>query len=435
MALKDEGASPGSGRLPTEILRKVFRLCLNGVDFTGEMLGEHDSPFTMSHVCRRWHEIATSYPALWSNIFLSRQAVSKDTNAAKLFHQVILYSASSLLDITIDRKALEHATQLSRGFCLSTSRWKKVQLHMDDMVALVPFRHGFDALHEVFLMGRPTRYDEPDALRVFEMAPSLRTVFLENIPKVIGRLHLPWSAIIQYDSFCDSGRTQVLGLLQRCCAVQSASFRADGYQVMKDKGTAIVFPVLQTLSLSFECTLATILDLMTLPALTSLSLATPRWCSADFTSLATLGTRSHFALTHLELTDANKSLPESITFPEFLAFLSNTPTLTHLILKNCGMQFGIDVTEHLNSTTMVVLPKLTHLTIQVKDHNWPDGNTAVNVILESIECRSGGSSTKLEEVKITNVFRTPDLASLDRVAALQDSGLMFTVFEPRSRWF
>ncbi|KAK0491700.1 hypothetical protein EDD18DRAFT_1080433, partial [Armillaria luteobubalina] len=59
-----------SRRLPTKVLTEIFIRCLPLYDPGGSPLDPRAFPWRLSHVCRKWREVAIGTPKLWSSICL-----------------------------------------------------------------------------------------------------------------------------------------------------------------------------------------------------------------------------------------------------------------------------------------------------------------------------------------------------------------------------
>lgn len=65
---------PPVSRLPTELLIDIFRYHIPGPWTLVPRKGLPPTWIAISHVCRRWREIAIGYPHLWANIILSNRS-------------------------------------------------------------------------------------------------------------------------------------------------------------------------------------------------------------------------------------------------------------------------------------------------------------------------------------------------------------------------
>ncbi|KAK0479820.1 hypothetical protein EDD18DRAFT_1040966, partial [Armillaria luteobubalina] len=59
-----------SRRLPTELLTEMFVWCSSLYDRKDSPLDPRALPWTLSHVCRKWREVAIAAPEIWSGINL-----------------------------------------------------------------------------------------------------------------------------------------------------------------------------------------------------------------------------------------------------------------------------------------------------------------------------------------------------------------------------
>ncbi|KAK0491714.1 hypothetical protein EDD18DRAFT_1080494, partial [Armillaria luteobubalina] len=59
-----------SRRLPLEVLTEIFIQCWLFCGRMGPPLNPHAAPWKLTHVCRKWREVALATPKIWSNIHL-----------------------------------------------------------------------------------------------------------------------------------------------------------------------------------------------------------------------------------------------------------------------------------------------------------------------------------------------------------------------------
>lgn len=71
--------------LPVEILSRVFVLYVDSHDCTGDVAFD-TSPVCLSHVCRRWRDVALGIPILWRRVHLHSRHIVDDWYTSR--HQV-----------------------------------------------------------------------------------------------------------------------------------------------------------------------------------------------------------------------------------------------------------------------------------------------------------------------------------------------------------
>ncbi|KAF7288812.1 F-box domain-containing protein [Mycena chlorophos] len=217
-------------QLPTELLLKIFRLCVNSVPLPSSRI-ESMYPgfgrlaqrrwFQLASVCKRWHTIILSAPTIWAEI--SVQGIEPSSTLARgLAHRAVVRSRTAPLDIYLDMGVnTQDGQPLPRPAVVflaeHSSRWGKLRLgaHRREFHDLAPIHHKLQNLREleIFL---PHLVDEHDAVKqclLFEDAPSLRKLVVEGAPPVV-----PWSQLteVQINIPAYSHVKRLLPFLARC---------------------------------------------------------------------------------------------------------------------------------------------------------------------------------------------------------------------------
>ncbi|KAK0479811.1 hypothetical protein EDD18DRAFT_1295524 [Armillaria luteobubalina] len=96
-----------SRRLPTEMLTDIFIRCSSLQDGSESPLDPGEFPWTLSHVCRKWREVAVATPELWSSIrldFLDDRFLngSRIREAAFMLGVILDRARPHYLDVRID---------------------------------------------------------------------------------------------------------------------------------------------------------------------------------------------------------------------------------------------------------------------------------------------------------------------------------------------
>ncbi|PBK80025.1 hypothetical protein ARMGADRAFT_950135, partial [Armillaria gallica] len=60
-----------SRRLPSEMLIAIFTWCRAFNGPRDSLLDPHAVPWTLTHICRKWREVAITTPEIWSSIRLN----------------------------------------------------------------------------------------------------------------------------------------------------------------------------------------------------------------------------------------------------------------------------------------------------------------------------------------------------------------------------
>ncbi|PPQ74139.1 hypothetical protein CVT24_012832 [Panaeolus cyanescens] len=92
-------------------------------------LSGYYTPFRISHASRRWRDLATTYPILWSNVLISARCRRPD----RLLDAWLTRSGSVLLflwiDVHQDHPRLPKCLQVIRGV---NSRWRQISLQLSE---------------------------------------------------------------------------------------------------------------------------------------------------------------------------------------------------------------------------------------------------------------------------------------------------------------
>ncbi|KAJ3502901.1 hypothetical protein NLJ89_g8681 [Agrocybe chaxingu] len=285
-------------RLPTELLQEIFTEYTRN---TCKPLSEPDlspsisydatnSPFTLAQVCSRWHNVALSFPNLWSTI-----TISNPRTQAHLSHTILWLkrSAGQPLDLTIlavDSDSFDfYAAEQVLTVCASFSHlWKTVSLKLSATL-LMPLHRALrtslpcDMLEDIHLhfnrhLGALGMWLNPviyGLWSIFYSSPSLHSVH--------------WTTRILDCSFRGAPSTQLESITLNPVDLVSVAYtlylisqfpnlRHLHAKVMKQTSyeypPSIVFRVqlLTTLHLESKFPISPLLAHITLPALVDLSL-------------------------------------------------------------------------------------------------------------------------------------------------------------------
>ncbi|KAK7035836.1 F-box domain-containing protein [Favolaschia claudopus] len=176
--------------LPNEIVSEILIHCLPPYPECPPLVGP-SSPIPLTHICRKWRQIALTTPQLWRAVLLHTQDLPSDLSG-------IWLSRSGSCPISIDIQDYTYSTQASRGeelleavlpYC---ARWEYVDLGIDNVDE--PVVEGAMPLlrHLSALTG--TMHGNLD----FSQAPRLRSVSLHaDIPPLV----LPWTQLTSMHLF------------------------------------------------------------------------------------------------------------------------------------------------------------------------------------------------------------------------------------------
>ncbi|KAK0462135.1 hypothetical protein IW261DRAFT_1614065 [Armillaria novae-zelandiae] len=163
-------------RLPNELLTNIFIHC-SLRDRYRSPLDPRALHWTLSHVCRKWREVAIGTPEIWSHIQLSfvnnRLLTGSRIHEAAFMLGVVLDRARPHdLDVVISLKD-DISTHPVCAVLLTTVRyWKSLQVHGNPDF-LSPCRGFFDRLETAILSDDD--HVGPQAVDAFAVAPHLRS--------------------------------------------------------------------------------------------------------------------------------------------------------------------------------------------------------------------------------------------------------------------
>ncbi|KAJ7591523.1 hypothetical protein C8J56DRAFT_935773 [Mycena floridula] len=374
-------------RLPPELLQEIFKECMPELGvFSPSRVCE--SPWNLS-VCQRWREISVSYQKLWSVI----QQTDNDPRE-EVTELLLQRSASFPLGVCLVQgpSPLEKSHQIVRTILPSSSRWKSLDVNVDDMEALMPIRGHLDNLEELSISLCPASTPHTP-LTMFQLAPALKKLHIVHLSTVSEAplLLLPWSNIIDctighmYDE--DESESEDdepfirLEPLVSCVNLVELWLYALSSSAAALLPDDIVLPHLVSLTLqgTGRGAIAAFLGKLKLPALAVLD------------SIGSLVARSNCRLTSLELISIMNFHSSLITF------ITNAFSLRKLVLSR-----GSDLFRHL-------------ICIPTSD----DSETFIQLLdmLESAVCVHDGRKIKSEPSEVA------------RVTLLRETGLSFIIKE------
>ncbi|KAJ7584245.1 hypothetical protein C8J56DRAFT_1028163 [Mycena floridula] len=396
-------------KLPIELLLMIFRECVRNVNCSESR--KASSPWNISRVCRRWRQISTSFPAFWTSIR------STGRPRGKLLELALQRSGSSLLDVNLLFSGfIAETSAIVRVLLPSSPRWRSLILNVDHLDALASIQGCLGALKtlRLTLSGEISRIK----YRMFEIAPLLRTVEvyhaleetsdLEFLPQVT----LPLAAITRLTLDARNQYTPLEPARFDLCQnlTKATIFGLGNDSTLPDQ--PFVLPKLRDLDLTaFEAgAIATLFRGLRAPALTRLRLdCSWQWSLTDQESVSSLIRRSQCPLRSLEL------MRMIFPFHSFLDLLSDTSTVTHLVINH-----SLDmrpILEHLKWRTghPVVLPNLARLSIGAGGH--------LPMLLDMVESRVQSQSPALKQVKIFRGETDIPVEEQTRLTVLRATGL------------
>ncbi|KAK0479829.1 hypothetical protein EDD18DRAFT_1440537 [Armillaria luteobubalina] len=171
-----------SRRLSPELLTEIFIRCSSSYIEYDSPLDPRALPWTVSHVCRKWREVAIGTPEIWSSIRLNfvhdRFLNGRRALQASFMLGVVLDRARPCnLDVTIVPNG-DISTHPAYAVLLPSVRyWKSLEVSRmradSNLDFLSPCRGFFDRLETVVLYGEG--HLRSGAIDTFAVAPCLRS--------------------------------------------------------------------------------------------------------------------------------------------------------------------------------------------------------------------------------------------------------------------
>ncbi|KAJ6549260.1 hypothetical protein DFH09DRAFT_1169404 [Mycena vulgaris] len=383
-------------RFPPEILSHIFIFCRDD----GLSLAEYTitdvkyAPMVLTHVCARWRMIARGTPRLWTHVQLLTPAFA---NGRYTFIEEILHKSCNLpLIVSIETPPPMYCTDGSwlcrDGANDCYDRWLDVVWNTHLRLSSFTLDITSDD-HTPNMFPRPMVFptlssliisicgnDEPDLVAIlesFQHAPLLRSVELavDNCSDEILQATFPWWQLTSVKLSLPLTTDVARAILIQCTSLEIATF--DRLFEYDDELDVPPRPESATLHNLHQLTIAwasgsgadMLLEALSLPVLTSLSISSP---DRPTPVLLGLHARSHFALEHLSL-EHQKLSPS-----ELLSLLRVMPALRTLDIHKCTcivdalfelLGRAADLTA-----TALTMPQLTTLKIHPVTEAL-DGNT------------------------------------------------------------
>ncbi|KAJ7580162.1 hypothetical protein C8J56DRAFT_1058472 [Mycena floridula] len=429
-------------RLPPEMLREIFRHVATTQDTTSWHHLNPNSPWNLTGVCQKWRQISISFPELWSTITIGDESTNGEPTfgepSKQLLELVLERSASSLLDITLNRRNvfLGKTWHLTDALVASSSRWRRLSTAGDYIWFLKDIRGRLDCLEEVKIHRLDMDHSE-FAVTLFKVAPKLKEVEVhyadlgpESTTSIaLSELQFPWATIIKYcknmtyTAFSTSGLRLDKLPLSLCLNLIELRLDEVTTNAAGQLPLSTTLPNLKHLSARVQRSgdIAVFLNRLTLPMLKLLRLVNIQgWDAADQISLHFLVSRSLCSLTHLQFGRLD------IVDPSLFTFLSLSPGIRQLILC-CKQQ---DIVPSLHCPVVGpsgLLPHLTHFDVVLSD---PKNEKLTNRIFDMLESRLASSRcARMVQVR----FYTPDddfpSAALNRIQTLKKAGLTVIIVD------
>ncbi|KAJ7608417.1 hypothetical protein FB45DRAFT_387299 [Roridomyces roridus] len=334
--------------LPPELVSEIFLHCLPRHPDLPPVTGL-ESPFTLSHICRKWREIALSTPALWRGISVTLDGCRGGRRELDLLKTYLSRSGCMPLSIRLNCGALadvhgrEDASPFAAPFvnaiALRSDRLEHLSLCLP--IRSLPALPGpLPSLKSLTLACyEPGAQDAEACLtRSFLSAPLLRRVTLSERYREMYKPILPWSQLtaLVVDLTTLAECTMFLGMAPNLIYCRLTVL------VRHAPVGAVTLPHLQTLCLNVQAPkfaptgLGDFITSLTLPALTRLQISSfflfP--ASSPTTLITNLVSRSRCNLEELWIHDAPTSSGAEAQWRAAL------PSLSSVVLGKRDRQFG-----------------------------------------------------------------------------------------------
>ncbi|KAJ7222953.1 hypothetical protein C8J57DRAFT_1536162 [Mycena rebaudengoi] len=180
--------------LPPEITSEIFVQCLKGQVHPAPLA----APLIFLAICRSWHAIAVSTPALWAelNLNFSRLPLAPGKVAEII---IAWFSRAGTLPLSFRTSTLFLKDQESLKFGLRTvihgyaARLQVLRVYGNPHILLgLPSGAVFPLLRKLDLGSWSSFIDEPP-IEAFQMVPLLQTLSLDTVPPAV--LKIPWEQL------------------------------------------------------------------------------------------------------------------------------------------------------------------------------------------------------------------------------------------------
>ncbi|KAK0429844.1 hypothetical protein EV421DRAFT_2091611 [Armillaria borealis] len=190
-----------SRRLPPEILIAIFTCCRALHGRRGPPLDPRAVPWSLTHVCRKWREVAIATPEIWSTIhldFIQDKFVRGSQHKAAFMLGMILYRARPHdLNIIIHYKDDISTHPVCTVLLPSVRYWKSLEVEgvSCDLSFLSPCRGFFDRLETAVVQG--LHHGGSEAIDIFAVAPRLW-----SFTKTLDAPFLLPANLVEFDDSC-----------------------------------------------------------------------------------------------------------------------------------------------------------------------------------------------------------------------------------------
>ncbi|KII84432.1 hypothetical protein PLICRDRAFT_365336 [Plicaturopsis crispa FD-325 SS-3] len=337
-------------RMPPEVLGEIFAFSLPAGRWIEPKIDE--APLLLCRVCRRWRNIAISTPSLWSSISIT-VAEHHSKPQLPLIQTWLSRSGHRPLSFSIYAPAnAEIAGAILEVYMPHIARWSAVALELLNSESMPRIPYGgavaLDTLDiqfgDIFSSLIYVAEVGGQLTNLFGRAPPIRDMIIRGHPALWNYLiAVEWQRLEELEVESELSLSQYIHLLRRCPHLVECTFHVGDSTGSPLPPHNMITPHLRHIEILSYSSLASLFDILTLPALESIILRfptvpieeAPTWCQGPF--IACLQ-RSACKLTHFTLKSAR------ISDADFLECLRHMPLLETLTVVAYGRETII--TDH-----------------------------------------------------------------------------------------
>ncbi|PBK61356.1 hypothetical protein ARMSODRAFT_1025681 [Armillaria solidipes] len=323
----------------SEILLEIFSWCVydaynvKDVSKTVQCLNPRHPPWTISHVSRRWRNITLACSMLWSNIALDLDQYEViDTSDRVYMFQLGLYLNRS--------RGCDLSVSLCSDYCLEThpvmglleagiSQWRNLNIGLCPSTVKTLGENVFPLLRRLEVTSFVLFQENEKTVLT---APELRIFISRCNDMACSLLGIPWKQLEMF-SCCNASNRHCVEVLRQLSSAKSLNLTVHKMNNLDLADGAIVIPFVKTLEFEerkCEGVMARLLNSLTLPSITFLSLTFPKLSVSTFPTTFDASTTLTSLSINCDLSHANNSTL-------FLVFLKSTPNVTVLRLSAAGI--------------------------------------------------------------------------------------------------
>ncbi|KAJ7185524.1 hypothetical protein C8R46DRAFT_982171 [Mycena filopes] len=273
--------------LPVDILREIFKHCVDPQFPHLQPVLTTASPLLLCGVCQLWRNLATTTSGLWERLAVSigRESSVKSQPSRQLIEIWLVRSGARPLTLVLKdmglRSSVDMADQILQMFLPHIHRWQSITLTLpaypSALTRLEHFPGGASQLQVARLdFGadpalRTTDTPQTAGLaRLLTMSSQIHTLYWPNDACTIGFLDIPWSHLTVIDLIpTRAPMSQIIDIMRQAPKLRSLSvFIAEPDHV----AGPIFLPDLQVLWIGAEVDIAPLFEQLTLPSLKNLNL-------------------------------------------------------------------------------------------------------------------------------------------------------------------